>query len=170
MVISKIKLKKMKNGNNLIKISGGLAVMFSVFLLLTIATKINQNKAFYANIFKIDKENTLASTNINIQNNPMDKKVIKGTFDIKTPADSILDKNGEKYHYKKISSEKFKVANITPLIKFEVNKNEQLSWKQIPWDRIDNQTGDLYFLFGIENNGAFLLSQEFTGNYQVILE
>jgi len=75
-------------------------------------------------------------------------------------------------HYKAIYSEKLKNKTLKPNLKLEIagEMNNLNSWKNTEWSWIDYDQGILYFYFKAEENGVEYPSENYTGNFQLILQ
>jgi hypothetical protein len=157
---------------NIIKISGGIALMFSVFLLLaTTKQLINKDTLSTRIINNATEETTLPR--ITGQKTELSEKIIRGTFNLKTPGNLIKsydEKNQTFFHYKTISSEKIKEQDLKPVLKLETVSNGQTVWKETPWSWIDHNQGTLYFHFKTVENGIETFPENYTGKYQLIIE
>ncbi len=158
----------MKKGNNLVKISGGLAIMFSVFLLLAISIQVTRNNEVYTRIINNNSKNQTAETSNKSVPSP-DNNVVQGKFSLTDEGDTTQKTDdGTSYYYRTIFSEKLKNENVDPVLKLEIEENGQKKWKQISWSWIDTQEGSISFLFQTTKNGKTELKENYTGKYQII--
>ncbi|MDD3607876.1 MAG: hypothetical protein PHQ20_03735 [Candidatus Moranbacteria bacterium] len=157
---------------NIVKISGGLALMFSVFLLLATTKQLVNEDTLSTRIINNTAEETAPST-IPVQKTELSEKIIRGTFNPNTSGNLIKsydEKNRILFHYKAISSEKIKKQDLKPVLKLETVSNNQTVWKEIPWSWIDHNQGVLYFHFKTVENGIETFPENYTGKYQLIIE
>ncbi len=158
----------MKKGNNLVKISGGLAIMFSVFLLLAISIQLARNNKNYTRIINSNSKTQIAKTPDKSVPSP-DNNVARGKFSLTAESDATRETDdGTNYHYRTISSEKLKNKNVDPVLKLEIEDDGQKKWKQVSWSWIDTKDGSISFLFQTAKNGKTELKENYTGKYQII--
>lgn len=131
---------------NFIKISGGIVIMFSVFLFLATSKQVAKNGPEIKTFLLGDNK---VQTTV-VQTQAMPSNVIQGIFKLDM---SQTDKI--------IYSEKLKNQNTSPVLKVEVIRIGQKSWEKINWHTLNYQEGKLYFKLPEEKN-------TYTGKYQVI--
>lgn len=157
------------------QITGGIAVMFSVLFLLIIAGNIkNINQSATTLVAGLDTQLAKPINGNGEFNNPIaPANVIAGSFNPQTKGNVIYkDSNNplKEYHYKAIRSEKLKNKSLNPSLKLEVNNNGDIIWKDVKWSWIDYDEGIMYFHFLTEENGIETKIDNYTGNYQVLLQ
>lgn len=154
--------KKSKN-NNLIKVSGGLAIMFSVFLLLAISLQLTKNNSAYTRIVNDSANNIPTATKAPNEN------MNQGTFDLKSDGDIIQQiDTATSYHYRAISADKLKNDNANPVLKLEIIDGGNKKWDQVKWNWLDTKNGSLFFHFKTTKNGQTEMLKNYTGKYQLI--
>lgn len=131
---------------NFIKISGGIVIMFSVFLFLATSKQVAKNGPEIKTFLLGDNK---VQTTV-VQTQAMPSNVIQGIFKLDM---SQTDKI--------IYSEKLKNQNTSPVLKVEVIRIGQKSWEKINWHTLNYQEGNIYFKLPEAEN-------IYTGKYQVI--
>jgi len=157
---------------NIVKISGGVALMFSVFLLLATTKQLINKDTLSTKIINKTAEETVLPITPD-QKTELSEKIIRGTFNPSTPGNVIKsydEKNQIFFNYKAISSEKIKDQELKPILKLETISNGQTIWKEIPWSWIDHNQGILYFHFKTVENEIETFPENYTGKYQLIIE
>ena len=158
---------------NIVKISGGLAFMFSVFLLLATTKQLVNEDTLSTRIVSNPSTEEAFPPTISDQQTELSEKIIRGTFNPDTPGNIIKSYDEENqilFHYKAIASEKIKKQDLKPVLKLETISNGQTIWKEIPWSWIDHNQGILYFHFKTVENGIETFPENYTGKYQLIIE
>jgi hypothetical protein len=131
---------------NFIKISGGVAIMFSVFLFLATSKQVAKNGPEIKTFLLGD--NKVQTTVVQTQTPP--NNVIQGVFKLNTSASDKI-----------IYSKRLKNQNTSPVLKVEVVRVGQKSWEKINWHTLNYQEGKLYFKLPETEN-------IYTGKYQLI--
>lgn len=153
---------------NLVKISGGLAVMFSIFLLLATAKQFSNKDAISTRLVNPPVRETATE-----QKSALNAPVAKGTFNINTPGNVVQSYDqAEKifYHYKALTSAKLKDGGVKPILRLEIETNGKTAWKETQWSWIDYNQGILYFHFKTVENGVEKMIDNYTGKYQLAFE
>jgi len=153
---------------NLVKISGGLAIMFSVFLFLATAKQVVDKNTVSTKIV-----NNPVEADLSKQGSDLSENVLKGAFNVNTPGNVIRShkENGQiLYHYKAITSQKLKNEDIIPTLKLEIKSNDKSVWKETQWSWIDYNQGILYFHFKTIENGIETIPENYTGKFQLIFK
>lgn len=132
---------------NFIKMSGGVVIMFSVFLFLATSKQVAKNGP-EIKTFLLGNNKTAQTTTIQTQ--ALTDNVTQGVFELNTSKD-------DKFIY----SEKLKNQNTDPVLKVEFSSAGRKGWKKIEWHTLNYQEGTLYFNLPGENN-------IYTGRYQLV--
>ena len=106
------------------------------------------------------------------KNPPQPVNVITGSFNPSGPGNVVYkDEANEnrKNHYKAIRSDLLKSPDLQPVLKLEVVRDNMKVWSDTKWSWIDYDQGILYFYFGSEENGIISPADNYTGNYQLII-
>jgi len=131
---------------NFVKMSGGIVIMFSVFLFLATSKQIAKNSPEIKTFLLGENE---IQTNI-VQKQVIPDDVICGSFELDTSRNDKI-----------IYSTEFKNKNKSPVLKVEILKAGQKGWKKIEWHTLNYQENKLYFKLPE-------LEKYYTGKYQLI--
>jgi hypothetical protein len=162
---------------NLKQLFGGVSITFFVLFSLIIASSI-QKFSTAPGTLQSKLDTTLVkplSPAAELNRPAVPDNIISGSFN---PANSgeilLLDEvtPAKILHYKAIYSEKLKNKTLKPNLKLEIagEMNNLNSWKNTEWSWIDYDQGILYFYFKAEENGVEYPSENYTGNFQLILQ
>lgn len=154
---------------NFKKMAGGLTITFSVFFMLLAISFFQENSNFVAtSIEKITPQKNLANQEITKKNN-----ILSGKFNLETDGNVVYSYgDGKLYHYKTIKDISLTKIEKDPRLMLEIKDlQEKIVWKKTEISWIDTQQGILFFHFKTVNeDGTETKTQNFTGNYQLILE
>ena len=152
------------------QISRGLFTIVAVFFLLLTAEKLSLVSPLIPDSKGV-KTSIVVPSSQPIQTNQPPANVIIGRF---SPADEgkiRIDESDPSvtYYYKMIRLESSRVRGKQISLKLETTSNNLLSWKEAREVNFELENNLLYFLYSIEQDGNIIYSENFTGNYQVIL-
>lgn len=154
---------------NFKKIAGGLTITFSVFFMLLGISFFQDNPDFIAtNIGKIAPKTPAV-----IQEIPSTNNFLSGKFNLKTNGNVVYSYgDGKLYHYKTIKDVSLIKIEKNPRLMLEIKDSQgKIAWEKTEISWIDTQQGILFFHFKTVNeDGTETKPQDFTGNYQLILE
>jgi len=157
---------------NFKKLAGGLTVSFSVFFLLLAISFFKDNPNLVTTSLRQATKDS-APTNSTPAANPSNSSTISGKFNVESQGNAIYSYgDGKLYHYKTVKDSSFIGLEKAPRLMLET-KNEQgkIVWQNIEVSWMDSQQGILFFHFKtVMEDGSEIKTQNFTGNYQVILE
>lgn len=155
---------------NFKKLAGGLTVSFSVFFLLLAISFFKDNPNLVTTSLRQATQNSQPSVPVA---NPRNSSIISGKFNTETQGNAIYSYgDGKLYHYKTIKDPSFIGLEDTPRLMLETkNQQGEIVWQRIEVSWMDSQQGILFFHFKtVAEDGSEEKTQNFTGNYQVILE
>ena len=148
------------------KLAGGLTVTLSVFFLLLAVSFFKETPQFVTtSLQKVAGSPLPEVTN--------DDSLITGKFNPETDGNVVYSYGDNKlFHYKAINNSAFINLEKTPRLMLEITDSQgKKSWKKTDVSWIDTQQGTLFFHFKtVAEDGSTLSQENFTGNYQVILE
>jgi len=152
------------------KYTGGLALMFSVLLLLVGITKYKQIFSEFQN----DTSNSIqyVKTAISFNQKPASQKVTKFNFENEGEIMKISETNNGSltYHYRALSVPTLQNNyEAFPQLKLEVLHNGEKKMLLTNIYKIDRDKGLIYFLLKVEKNHQTTLTDTYTGIYDVTL-
>jgi len=154
--------------DNFKKIAGGLTVTFSVFFLLLAISFFKTSPNLVATSLKPTTESPVVET----ENTPS-ANILSGKFNPETPGNVVYSYGDNKlYHYKTIKDTSLIELEKDPRLMLEIKDNQGMTvWQKTEISWRDDGQGILFFHFKtVAEDGSQTKVQNFTGNYQVILE
>ncbi len=158
-----------------VKTISGLTIMFSVFLLLLVATRFNDAVEGAKHAISPTREfvQTSLISNRDLAATPP-RNVVEGFFNVDRDGDltEVQKQNGKivTKHYRAIQADMLKDVEGKPVLKLQVYDNNKKSWIVTDIERVDHEDGKIYFLLKTEEDNAVVPNNYYTGTYQLILE
>lgn len=152
---------------NFKKIAGGLTVTFSVFFLLLAISFFKGNPNLLATNLKPTADLPATEKTRN------DANILSGKFNPESDGNVVYSYGDNKlYHYKTIKDATLTGLEKDPRLMLEVKDDQgKTAWQKTEISWRDTGQGILFFHFKtVAEDGAETKIQNFTGNYQVILE
>lgn len=159
---------------NMKQLFGGFGVMFMVLFLLIVAGSFQGSNQLATTITEPlnSKLNIPLDKTGEYKNPPQPANVITGTFNPASPGNVVYRDEANpnrKFHYKAIHSDRLKGNDLQPVLKLQVMRGSLASWKDTQWSWIDSDQGILYFFYADEENGTIKPADDFSGDYQLII-
>ena len=152
------------------KYTGGIALMFSVLFLLIGLTKYEQIFSDFQN----DTSNSIEYVKTAISQSNSLTPIEKSSFNIDGDGElmqTVETNDGLRtYHYRALSAPQIKGNyEVLPKLELEVIDGAEKKMIQVEIYKIDREKGLVYFLLKVEKNRQTVLTNTYTGFYNVHL-